>query len=207
MARGDYWFRRWLRAGDAAALVGNFWFRRWVRRADGDAIEGEAWFRRAVRAGETGLPELVLINRTAGTNIGNMTGSAGLAAAFDGETAEANANCASLASATDAFIGKTLAGTKVFGQAIAYGSNAAGFSSLNIELTLRVYGKTGAAPANSADGTVVGTLVFTDTANESAGRVIESTDLVAAWDHLWLRITGGSASTLRVAELVLYEWA
>jgi hypothetical protein len=52
MARGDNWYRRWLRAGDPDALVGNFWFRRWVKRGAPSALEGRFWFRRAVLAGE-----------------------------------------------------------------------------------------------------------------------------------------------------------
>lgn len=149
----------------------------------------------------------VLIDRTAGTNIGNMTGNGGLAAAFDGTTTQVLVSCAALG-ATSGYVGKTLASAKRFGRAIVYGSSGAGFkNSSNPSITLNIRGKSGTAPSSATDGTIVGTLTFTDTADESAGRTIESTDYVNSWDHLFVEITSGPGTeTQGIAEVVLYEW-
>lgn len=160
-------------------------------------------FRPAITGG------LILIDRTAGTNIGNLITQGGLAASFDGTTSQAAAACSGIASNANGYVGKTLAGPKVFGRAIFHGSNDVGFvSGTDPSITATVRGKTGAVPSNFAtEGSVIGTVTFTDTTNESAGRQIESTDLVTAWDHIWLRVATGGADAKRVAELVLYEWA
>lgn len=149
--------------------------------------------------------ELILIDRTAGTNIGDLTANGGLAAAFDGSTSQAGSACAAKASATG-YIGKTLAGSKIFGQAIVYGSNNFGWSgTTSNSITINIRGKTGGAPSGPTDGTVVGTITFTETANESGGRTISSSDLSTAWAHLWADISTGNV--IRCAEIVLYEWA
>lgn len=156
---------------------------------------------------------LVLIDRTAGTNIGDMTGGAGLAAAFDGQTSEIDADCCRSAAASDpisVYAGKTLAASKVFGQAILYGSNGNGFiNNENVSCTLNIRGKNGTPPSSPTDGTIVGTITFTDTSDERAGRTINSADLANRWDHLFVQVSA-NPSTSRVAnlaELVLYEWA
>lgn len=151
---------------------------------------------------------LVLIDRTAGTNIGDMTANGGLAEAFNGTTSTALASCAVKQSTTSSYIGQTLASSKVFGQAIIYGSNNDGMKGLsNPSMTVNIRGKSGAAPSSRTDGTIVGTITFTDTANESAGRTITSTDLSTQWDHIFAEIISASGSGAHaVAELVLYEW-
>lgn len=149
---------------------------------------------------------LTLIDRTAGTNIGDMTGAGGLAAAFDGDTTENKDACARV-EASPGWVGKTLAASKIFGKAIIYGSDNAGFAgNSNPTITLTMYGKTGSAPANSTDGTVLGTTSFSDTADESAGREISSTNEAAAWAHIWVRVSDSvGTDNLNVAELELYE--
>lgn len=155
-----------------------------------------------------GGPDFVLIDRTAGTNIGDMTAFGGLAAAFDGVTVQGGTACARL-SGTDGYVGKTLAAARTFGKALVYGSNTAGFdTSAGVStITLNIYGKNGVAPSSRSDGTLLGTLSFTDTSNESAGRQIDSTDLSTTWDHLWVHVntTTGAVSVL-CAELQLYAW-
>lgn len=153
---------------------------------------------------------LVLIDRTTGTNIGNMTTGGGLAAAFDGVTSQSSASCAILGSATNAYVGKTLAASRAFGQAVVFGSNNAGYvaaPSNTATTVLTVYGKQGAAPSGGTDGTALGSVSFADTSNESTGRTISSTDLSTVWDHLWVYVAqGGSAANMLVAELQLYAW-
>jgi hypothetical protein len=156
--------------------------------------------------GSSALKSNVLIDRTLGTNIGDLTAGGGLAAAFDGVTNQALAACATKVASTDAYIGKTLAAPRAFGQAIVYGSNDAGFYNGTTSVTITVFGKQGAAPANSLDGTALGTTgSFTDTADESAGRTITSTNTSTLWDHLWVRISNASG-TVYVAELQLFAW-
>ena len=152
-------------------------------------------------------PELILIDRTAGTNIGNMTANGGLAAAFDGTVVQAATLGAGADNVVSCYVGKTLAAPKVFGQAEVHSSSNQGYWSTNVSTTLNIRGKAGAAPANAADGTVVGTTTFTD--GGAAIKTIDSTDLVTAWDHLWVELidnAAGGTNDARVAELVLYEW-
>ncbi|WP_417847123.1 hypothetical protein [Thalassospira povalilytica] len=70
----------------------------------------------------------VLIPQGAGTPIGDMTSNGGLAAAFDGDTSETEANCAAIASATGK-IGKNYGSATEVAYFKVWGSNAYGFSS------------------------------------------------------------------------------
>lgn len=150
--------------------------------------------------------QLVLIDRTAGTNIGNMTANGGLAAAFDGTTNAVHSSCAAQ-SVGDGWVGKTLASAKIFGRAIVYGSNNRGFVfGSNPTVTLYIRGKNGSAPSSETDGTILGTVTFTEGDDESAGRVINTTDPNNTWDHLFVHGTASPEFTY-LAELVLYELA
>lgn len=156
---------------------------------------------------DTGTVELVgtAVSTAGGTNLGDLTGGGGLAAAFDGTTAQAAAACATEAASTDAWVGKTLASTSAISKAVVYGSNDAGFvSAINPTVTLDLYGKTGAAPASATDGTLLGTASFTDTADESAGRTVTTSD-ATVWTHVWVRVThNGAANQINVAEVKLF---
>lgn len=148
-----------------------------------------------------------LIDRTLGTNIGDMTSSGGLAAAFDGVTAQAATSGATKLSNTFGYVGKTLATASVISKAVVYGSNNAGYvNSINPTVTIDLYGKTGSAPANSTNGTLLGTISFTDTADESGTpRQVDSSSS-AVWDHAWIRVShNGAANNIHVAELLLFE--
>jgi hypothetical protein len=149
-----------------------------------------------------------VIDRTLGTNIGDMTGSGGLAAGFDGNTDQALASSATKSSATLAYIGKTLASSSRITRAVVFGSNNQGYvNSINPAVQINVYGKTGAAPANSTDGTVIGTgIAFTDTADESENPRTTDVTIPGPWDHVWVRIThNGAANTMAVAEVMFFE--
>ncbi|MEP9388468.1 hypothetical protein [Mesorhizobium sp. KR9-304] len=68
-----------------------------------------------------------------------------------------------------------------------FGSNDHGYcSNTNPSITITLYGKTGSAPASRTDGTTLGSTTFTDTANESTGRQINSSDTATYWDHVWV---------------------
>jgi len=160
---------------------------------------GDAWTDASLQAG-TAI-ELTGV----GTNIGDMTGDGGLVAAFDDDTTQNVSLCATAASATSAWVGKTLAAASQIHRVVVHGSDDAGFvSGANPSVTLTMYGKEGTVPANSTDGTVIGTLAaFTDTADESAGRTITCTDRETEWDHVWVKIDhDGSTATMSVAELI-----
>lgn len=154
-----------------------------------------------------------LIDRTEGTNFGDMTAAGGIAAAFDGVTSQSGASTANKGTGTDfAFIGKTLADPAIFSRAVIHGSNSAGFLNNNAEITITIYGHTGSAPTSEAEvlaGTALGSITFTDTGDESAGREITNTAAdYTAFDHLtayiW-RTDEGTNAVRAVAEVVLYE--
>jgi hypothetical protein len=144
----------------------------------------------------------VLVDRTLGTNIGNMTVNGGLAAAFDGTTNQGTAACAADTTGTG-YVGKTHTVPRVPGRVTVHGSNDAGYSSGgNGSCTITWYGKKGTAPANATDGTVLGSITFTDTSNESTGRDITTQDQ-NGYDHWWVTVV--VAANVFVAELVMYE--
>lgn len=150
---------------------------------------------------------LSTIDRTLGTNIGDLTDDGGLAAAFDGDTSQGTTACAAKA-ASSGYVGKTLAARARFGRATIYGGDgtgsATGFvSGSNPSVTINIRGKQGSAPSSRTDGTLIGTTTFTDTSDESGGRTINSSDTITEWDHLWAEVVAASGSGLRVAELVL----
>jgi hypothetical protein len=144
------------------------------------------------------------ISLTGLTSIGNLTGGGGLAASFDGTTAQAIAACSSLTTTTFGYVGKTMGSGTAIRSATVFGSNDQGYiSGSNPTTTIDLYGKQGTAPASSTDGTIIGTTTFADTADESAGRTITSTDGTTLWDHVWVRVSTASSSTIDVAELRL----
>ena len=146
-----------------------------------------------------------LVDRTTGTNIGNMTSSGGLAAAFDGNTNQTGASSASTAGAPG-YVGKTYGAGKRISKVIVYGSNNEGYAfTSNASTTIVLRGKNGAAPASRTDGTSLGSITFTDTTNESAPRTITSSDQVTTWLHVFVDIDDGLGSAMICTELEIYE--
>lgn len=157
--------------------------------------------------GPTSTAEAAISGAT-GTNIGDLTGNGGLAAIFDGTTSQADAACGRAVSVTSAYAGKNYSSSpKKISKVICHGGNNTGFWHTGAPgTTLDLYGKNGGAPSNSTDGTLLGTLSFTDTSNESAGRTVTSTDTLTTWDYVWVRVSeDGAALTCYVAEFVFYE--
>lgn len=141
-----------------------------------------------------------------GTVIGDMTGGGGRAAAFDGNTGQAATACARLASTTSGYVGLLLGLASTISSVIAYGSNDQGYvSASNPSTTIQLYGKQGTAPSSSTDGTLLGSSTFTDTADESGGKSIASSDTSTIWDYVWIRVSTASSSTLNVAELRFFS--
>jgi hypothetical protein len=147
------------------------------------------------------------IDRTLGTAIGDMTAGGGLAAAFDGTTSQGSGACAAKATATSATIGKDWgAGNK---QVITgfkfYGSNNNGtVSAINPTVTLTLQGS---SDNFVSDTNNLGSLVHTDTADESAGREqLTGIDTTTAYQYHRILVThNGAANGINCAEVVLYK--
>lgn len=152
---------------------------------------------------------LRLIDRTSGVNIGNLVSGGGLAAAFDGVTSQGSNSSAFKFGGPPGWVGKDLAAPSTFGLAVVYGSSNAGFvTGANPSTTITIYGSTGSPPSGATpwdDGTELGTITFTDTDDESAGRSIVTTDPNTKWDNIWATITHGGSENVCCSELVLYS--
>lgn len=149
----------------------------------------------------------VLISRTAGTNIGNA--DLRLANAFDGIANQGINSCAfkNNISNNSMYVGKTLAAPTAIDRIVAYGANNDGFvTNANPACTISIYGKNGATPSNGTDGTLLGSVSFTDTSNESAGRAIASSDKDTKWAHVWANLTQTTNNNLDFAELEIWGW-
>ena len=151
------------------------------------------------------------IDRTTGTNIGDMTAGGGLAGAFDGSTTQSGgaAQKSSVSSSGSAYVGKTVAVPTAIESVTVFGTSSNGYvATVNPTVVLTLYGKNGSAPANSSDGTTLGSISFTDTANESTGRSITSSDTATYWDHVWVKLThsDGTARLTGIAELQMTGW-
>lgn len=137
-----------------------------------------------------------------GSIIGTAAAIGNITAAFDSTTSQGASACRQNGTP---YIGKTLSAAKALTRAVVHGSNDSGFSvDSNGSVTLSLYGKNGTAPANSTNGTLLGSITFTDTNNESAGREILSSDAWTKYDHVWIAGTGWSG-TLSMVEIVFFE--
>lgn len=148
-----------------------------------------------------------------GTNIGDLTGNGGLAAAFDGNTNQsysASAYKYPVGVSSGAFAGKTYSSAKQFTRAVVTPANGTSSSywsnSYTTEThTIRIRGKTGSAPSSHSDGTSLGTAAVTNNATTPADITITDTN---TYEHVWAVIeTSGSfaGSALFLAEIVFYE--
>jgi hypothetical protein len=138
-----------------------------------------------------------------GVGITIQSGVAGASAAFDGETSEVGGSCAVFTSASSSYLGKNYSSSpKRIAQAVVHGSNDAGFFAANPSVTFSLFASQ-VAPVSATDGTLLGTVVFTDTANESAGRTIVSLDTDTFWNYVWIKHNNGDNSLH--AEIVFYE--
>lgn len=152
-------------------------------------------------SGRRALTE-TLVDRTLGTNIGTFTGNGGLAAVFNGTTSQSY-TVSGVHTGGDGYVGKTHPAARICSRVVCHGAVDLGFSSVNNSCTLELYGKNGSAPSSSTDGTLLGSITFTDQTNESAGREIVSSDQSTAYDHWFVRVT--STANLVMTEIVMYE--
>lgn len=150
--------------------------------------------------------------RSAGTNMGDATSGGGLAAAFDGITSQTLSASAKKASATSLYVGKDFSSfPRRIARAVCYGSSDQGYvNGANPNVTITLYGKNGAAPANATDGVALGSIgPFADTANESGNPRqidVDANFLDTYWDYVWATVAqSGAAATMALAELQLFE--
>ena len=143
-----------------------------------------------------------LVDRTSGTNIGDMTDNGGVAASFDGVLNQTAGNSSSKAASTSSYVGKTWSGAKVFSKA-EFSPSQSGYYGGAGNVTLNVRGKNGAAPSSGSDGTLLGTTgAFTD---ETSGiRTVTSTDTVTSWDHWVFEVTHAIEQSI-LSEVTMYE--
>ena len=148
-----------------------------------------------------------VISPSSGTNIGNMTGGGGLAGAFNGVFSQAAASSAEFAASgtgtffptsqitISSFVGKDDTASAIQ-HATIYPSSDSGFNSGLVTklgggtsttdgftVTFNLRGKA-SAPANSSDGTLLGTIGGLVNPNSTIN--IVSTDQVTTWAYRWI---------------------
>lgn len=154
----------------------------------------------------TGRGPSSLIDRTAGTNIGNMTWGGGLAASFDGVTNQGGANSSMRQSGGNAYIGKTFVAPTAIDFVNVYGANDHGYVVNNPSVTLNLRGKNGSAPSGTSDGDLIGTTgEFTDTATTNP-KTIDCIDKNTLYDHVFVEIVNGTGNNTRMAEVEIWGW-
>lgn len=149
-----------------------------------------------------------LVPGSTGTNFGTFTEASGLAAIFDGTTNATGTYSGRISSPNAGYAGKSYALGKRIAQAVVWGSNNTGYVYPgDATVTLALRGKTGSAPTNRTDGILLGSVSFTDTANESGNpRTIPSNDTSTAWDHVWIDFShDGPVNMCFIAEIQFTE--
>lgn len=130
-----------------------------------------------------------LIDRADGTAIGDMTFNGGLAAAFDITENQAGTNCARGAlNTTTTYVGKDWGSgnTNTIYRVMVYGANDQGFhGGYTGTIVLTIQGSTDNFSSSVVD---LGSLTFTDTSNESAGREVFATDVSTAYRYHRIKI-------------------
>lgn len=127
-----------------------------------------------------------LIDLTGLTTFGNMTYGDGLAGIMNPDTAHVG-----YSQSTGGYAGVTLAtASKIVSADIISADNGFDASSNTTSITIKLYGKTGSAPSSATDGTVLGTLTFTDV-NTNTTKTITSSNQDTAYNHVWVSVTTG----------------
>ena len=142
-------------------------------------------------SGFTSSGAAAAISGATGTNIGNMTGHGGLAAAFDGTTSKSGANSAvdTTSANGDGYVGKNYTGSpNAISQVVVYPSNDDGFAfglTGAGSITINLWAKS-SAPAHPRDGTMLGTSgAF---GNTTAAVTIGSNNTVSTWNYVWVEV-------------------
>lgn len=153
-------------------------------------------------------PVQAMIDRTAGSTIGNMTVAGGLAAAFDGTTSQNDA--ASARGAVDAggyaYVGKDWGSgvTHNIDKFVIYPSNTSGFEDNGGNVEIRLYGSN-ASPANSTDGTQLYTTGVI--ADQTTAITVTSGITSGNYRYHWFAIRSTSPGNSYCAEAQFFETA
>lgn len=152
------------------------------------------------------------MNGPTGT-IGNMTANGGLAAPFvrAGSRSRRSKAQAARRAATSGWCGQSFATARTIKQAMVWGTMDYGYAGITGQtITLDLYAKAGAAPASDTDGTLLGTISFTDAGEiilnatpdpdvtGVAYRVIPSSNKTTKYNHFWIK-----SANPAVADMVL----
>jgi hypothetical protein len=131
-----------------------------------------------------------------------------LGKAFDGVFSKAAASCATKDTDDFAIIGIDFGAgnSQAVGGVTLRGSNDAGFvAGATPEVTIKLFGKD-TVPTEAEPGTELGDVVFTDTANELAGRSITSSDTTTLYRYLAVTIEhDGSDADIYIAQVTFDE--
>lgn len=129
------------------------------------------------------------------------------AAVYDATISQAAAAAGTKTSATSLYYGFTAGTATNVTRALVWGSTDQGYvNGANPEITMRLYGKTGSAPSNGTDGTVLSEITFTDTTGSTIYRELVSTDYVSTWDHIWVYIEqDGASASMYIAEIAFFN--
>jgi len=186
--------------GNRPAPKGHFILSAWC--PDHTQAMADEGFTATISAEETQTSNTIISE----SFVGDLDDGSLMSVAFDGDTVHTEDNAPRKNSATTGWIGGETDFPLRVSSVIVYGTNDEGFvNSIDPTVTLTLYGKQGAEPANSTDGTSLGTAVFTDTNDESAGRTISSSDTETRWDWVWVKLDhNGAANNIFVGEIEIF---
>lgn len=149
-----------------------------------------------------------LYDRTTGTNIGNLTSNGGLAAAFDGNLAQTNSTAAIRPNAgpSGGYVGKTMTSSFPIHHIEWRSTTNIGLTNTG-NVTIYLYAKNG-TPANSTDGTLLGTLAVGSSGANSTWYTVTSSDQSTSYSNVWGFATSPNAGAdIYCAELAIYVMA
>lgn len=143
------------------------------------------------------------------TNIGDMTSGGGLAAAFNGITAQADSACAASGSTTTGkFVGKDwgVGNTKNLTGVKVWGASNNGYAKNAQVVSIYLYGSA-TAPASATDGTVLGTIAASLADTDSSNPKELLTGVTSGdYRYHWVAVVpAGSTDAVLLAEVEFYE--
>lgn len=141
-----------------------------------------------------------VITYSSESHIGNSTSNG--SAFFDGTSSKAATACTTKTSATSMYLGTNLATPKIITRAQIWGSSDQGFvNGANPSITATLYGKS-SSPASGTDGTVLGSVTFTDLTGDITRHEIVSTDQVTTYAYVWVNVVqNGSVASMYVSQI------
>lgn len=148
---------------------------------------------------------------TSGSNIGNMTGAGGVAAAFDVNTNQSTAAGAQI-TAVSGWLGKNWGTSKQIAEALVWRPNNAGFDGVGGGGTITVTVEGSATGAWGGEEVSLGSSTATDYDSTRGGAGQSSDDAPSSYDYIKVAVTStayayhravitGAGSEVRVAEV------